>query len=615
MFCKSLLLVASMLFCGSILYAQDDIKAYTLDETVITGTRLSLNKDKLPLSITVISNSEITNSTNTNILPLLNNYVPGLFLNSRNVLGYGIGSGASGQISMRGIGSSPTTGILVLIDGQAQYMGIFGHPINDTYLTSDIDKIEVIRGPASLLYGSNALGGAVNIITKRQKNNGFGFNTLLSYGSFNTNEISGGGGFRSNGFDITASYNHAQTDGHRKDGNDSYRSNSFYSQAAYSLSPNFNISLNGNITDASIYDPGTESSPALNNYYNYARSRTAFSFENHFASTEGAMRVYYNYGRHDIYDGWHSTDDMKGVTLYQSLKFSGENIITAGVEYKNYGGKGENKNMPLQAQLNNGLMKDLSIKETEAYSILQLNPVKNIFASAGIRYTNNSEYGNEITPQFGISYLINDVTTIKANAGKAFRSPTISDLFLFQAANSSLEPERVWSYEIGISRYFFNNEIKTELTLFYLDAENMIQTIPSGTGVKKMNTGKFNNKGIEFALNFFPGRQLSGNINYAYVKRGSLLKYSPEHKLNIHLEYLYGVLSFTSDIQTISGLYLSKSLSQEYSTLDISASALVIRNISLYIKGLNLTDKKYYIDEGYPSPGITFISGIKLSIN
>jgi iron complex outermembrane receptor protein len=609
-YCISLVFI----FCASVILPQDEIKTYTLDETVVTGTRLSLNKGRLPLSITVISNSEIVNSTNTNILPLLNNYVPGLFLNSRNVIGYGIGSGASGQMSMRGMGSSPTTGLLVLIDGQAQYMGIFGHPINDTYLTSDVDKIEVIRGPASLLYGSNALGGAINIITKRRKDNGFGFNSLLSYGSFNTNEISGNGGFKSNGFDVTASYNHFQTDGHRKDGNDSYRNNSFYSQAEYSLSQNYSFSLNGSITDACIYDPGTETSPALNNYYNYTRARTAFSFENHFSSAEGALRVYYNYGKHDIYDGWHSTDDMKGIALYQSMKFSGENIITAGVEYKNYGGKGENKNMPLQAQLNNGLMKDLSIKETEAYSILQLNPVKNLFASAGVRYTNNSEYGNEITPQFGLSYLINDVTTIKANAAKAFRSPTIADLFLFQVSNSALEPERVWSYEIGLSRYFFNNEIKTELTLFYLDAENMIQTIPSGTGVKKMNTGKFNNKGVEFALNFFPGRQLSGNVNYSYVKTGTQLKYSPEHKLNFHLEYIYGILSVSSDVQTISGLYVSKVLSQNYTTLDLSANLSVTRSISVYAKGLNLTDKKYYIDEGYPSPGITLLTGIKLSL-
>jgi iron complex outermembrane receptor protein len=606
---------AVILAASSIIYGQDSVKTYTLEETVVTGTRLSLNQAKLPASITVVSSSAIEKSTDVNILPLLNNEVPGLFVNSRNAAGYGIGSAASGQISIRGISGSPNTDVLVLIDGQAQYMGIFGHPINDSYLVPNVEKVEVIRGPASLLYGSNALGGAVNIITKRQKDKGFSLGSSLSYGSFNTKEGTGSAGYRHNNFDVTASYAYLSTDGHRKSGNDSFRSNSFFTQAAYSISNNYSININGNFIDAQIFDPGIESMPAENNYFDYTRARTALSFENHFSMTEGAAKIYYNYGKHDIYDGWHSTDDMQGITIYQSIRFPGENIFTAGIDYKDYGGRGENKNMPEQAQLNNGLRKDLSVSETEAYGILQLNPLRSFYASGGIRYTNNSEFGSEITPQFGISYMPDNETTIKANAGKAFRSPTIADMFLFQVANSSLEPERIWSYEVGVTRYFANNDIKTELTFFYLEAENMIRAISSGSGMRKENTGSFNNKGIELSLSLFPGRQFSSGIKYAYTKTGSPVKYAPEHKLNVSLEYTAGIITITSDIQLIQNLFISNIYSEDYFTLSLSAGALITKNISLYVRGNNLTDVQYFIDEGYPSPGISFTSGLKILFN
>lgn len=96
-------------------------------------------------------------------------------------MGYGVSNGAAGGISLRGIGGSPTTGLLVLIDGHPQYMGLMGHPIADAYQSMLAEKVEVVRGPASVLYGSNAMGGVINIVTRRQREDGVRTGVRLGY--------------------------------------------------------------------------------------------------------------------------------------------------------------------------------------------------------------------------------------------------------------------------------------------------------------------------------------------------------------------------------------------------------------------------------------------------
>jgi outer membrane receptor for ferrienterochelin and colicin len=171
------------------------------------------------------------------LLPILNGRVPGLFVTERGVTGFGVAQGSAGQISIRGIGGNPTTGVLILIDGHPQFMGIMGHPLSDSYVASDAERVEVIRGPASILYGTNAMGGVINIITKKQTQEGVHGNARLSYGSFNTQKYMASGGFKKEKFSAYISVNHDQTDGHRP--NSDFKITNGYVKLGYNFNEHF----------------------------------------------------------------------------------------------------------------------------------------------------------------------------------------------------------------------------------------------------------------------------------------------------------------------------------------------------------------------------------------
>ena len=143
-------------------------KDRSLDEVVVTGTRNETDAAQLSATVSVIDRKQIEQANTPSLLPILTEQVPGLFVSSRGIMGYGVSGGAAGEINLRGISGSSGR-LMVLIDGHPQYMGLMGHPIADAYQALMAEKVEVLRGPASVLYGSNAMGGVINIITRKMQ--------------------------------------------------------------------------------------------------------------------------------------------------------------------------------------------------------------------------------------------------------------------------------------------------------------------------------------------------------------------------------------------------------------------------------------------------------------
>jgi vitamin B12 transporter len=184
---------ACLLLCGAIAFPTEGLaqeasdSTYKIDEVVVTGSRMQTDVRHLSQTVTVVDRSKIAGSLQPNVMPVLSEQVPGLFVTSRGIMGYGVSGGAAGNISLRGLSGSSSR-FLVLIDGHPQYAGIFGHPITDSYQSFMTERVEVLRGPASMLYGSNAMGGVVNIVTRKMQDDGVKTNMHVGYGSYNTLE-------------------------------------------------------------------------------------------------------------------------------------------------------------------------------------------------------------------------------------------------------------------------------------------------------------------------------------------------------------------------------------------------------------------------------------------
>lgn len=255
-----------------------------LSEVVVTGSRVPVSQDLMPVPITVVSRSVIEQSGETTILPALMERVPGLFVTSRGIMGYGVSTGSAGGINMRGF-SAGSGQVLILIDGHPQYATIYGHPVADAYIASDAQRVEVSRGAASVLYGSNAMGGAINIITRQATADGNRLSARLMGGSYGTQRYSLTDTYRNGRFSGVVSGNYDRTDGHRV--NSEFESFSFYGKAGYELTEEWKVTGNVNIAKANSMNPGTVSSPMLDGTAEVLRGMAGLSLENNYGVTRG----------------------------------------------------------------------------------------------------------------------------------------------------------------------------------------------------------------------------------------------------------------------------------------------------------------------------------------
>ncbi len=581
-----------------------------IKEVVVTGTPVKVNRNNVPMAVSVVTRAQIEETDESALLPALNGKVPGLFVTERGITGFGVSTGSAGQISIRGIGGSPTTSVLMLIDGHPQFMGIMGHPLPDSYVASDVERVEVIRGPASILYGSNAMGGVINIITRKQTRQGAHGNAKVSYGSCNTQKYMGSVGFKKDKFSAFVSGNHDQTDGHRD--NSDFKINNGYAKLAYNINENFYASTDFSLAKFKAADPGPDTLNAgFGEEIDIKRGYWACTLQNEFEKLSGSLKFFYNFGEHDITDGFHSKDHNYGLNFYESLHLFEGNSITLGIDYTNYGGMAEN----LFAMNGAGMVfADTTVSETGAYGFVQQKAGKNLTFNAGLRYQHHSVFGNEWIPSAGFAYEINEQATWKGSVSKGYRSPTLRELFMWGTKNPDLDPESVMNYETGLLKTFLKNRISAELTLFTVNGDNMITTAVVDGTTKYINTGEVSNKGVEFALNAAVAKNLTLNSTYSYIDMKTPVYATPEHLLFLSAKYRLNKVLLVASVHQIINLDNASSASAvnqvDYTEVKAKAIYNLNKNFRFYVSGENLLDQDYEINRYYPMPGTTVFAGI-----
>lgn len=602
-----------------------------LQGVVVSANKIQVNRNSVPLSISVIDREEIEASSESALLPVLSQRVPGLFVTQKGITGFGVNDGSAGTVNIRGVGQGNK--VLMLFDGQPQWAGIFGHALPDTYVASDVERVEVIRGPGSLMYGSNAMGGVVNIITRHHKQEGRRTQARIMYGSYNTQKYMVNNGYNIGNFSSFISLNHDRTDGHRP--NSKFHITNGFANLGYKINEHYRVTGDLSLAKFKTQNPGEIDAPVLDYLVDVLRGTTSFALENHHEKTSGALRVFYNWGNHEVNDGYEpggtprsylfrSDDHNTGVLLYQSFRLVEGNTFTAGIDYKNWGGHAWNDSINGKK----GELIDKSVNEVAGYVIMQQDLFDMLSINAGVRYEHNSVFGGEWVPQAGLTVRPFEGNVIRASFSKGFRSPNIREMYMWGAANDELKPENMLNYEVAVGQSFLDGRLYGEVTAFFIDGKNMIESVSVVPGqtypMKNRNVGTFTNKGIELEGRYQILRNLSMDMNYSYLHTSKALLAAPAHKLNVGATYSPGRFTFNANVQSVYDLYVRlenpankiSEVKENYTVLNARAAYRFgsrDKGLNLFVKGENLTATRYTINYGFPMPKAVFMGGIDVT--
>lgn len=570
-----------------------------------------------PLDVTVVDAAEIRNSTESSLLPVLMHKVPGMFVSERGFAGYGVSGGAAGTVNIRGVGGGNK--VLFMIDGQPVWAGLFGHSLPDTYVANGVESVEVVKGPSSLLYGSGAMGGSVNIITKRQHADGMSGYARAMFGSFSTQKFNLSTGYKKDKFSMTVAGQLDRSDGNRE-GSEFWLANE-YLHAQYAASSNWSFGGNVDMTQTKANNPGTIQSPLLSMWTKVTRGTASVSANNTYESFHGGAQAFISWGSHKVDDGhapgsaprdylFHSHDYNMGFTIFETFNPWQGNDLSAGVDFLHWGGKSWN-------ELKDDGKKAAEFKEHEnevaGYVMMQQAFFGDrLSVNGGVRLQHGSQYGNVWVPQAGVIYRPAEMSHIKFSFSKGFRAPNLRELYMYAPKNPDLKPEYLLNYELSYRQGFFNGALTVGAALYLIDGKDMIQVMQVDGRPKNMNVGEFLNKGFELEAAYAISDNWRVEANYAYLHTDNNVIYAPKNKLDAELTWMPGDFRFTLEESSVWSLQTGNPTAKEdYTLVNFRAAYTWGQHVpvTFFVKADNLLDRHYEIVYGCPMPGFTIMGG------
>ena len=584
-------------------YTKGDSSWYVFSPVVVTGARYSTSQNNLAARVTVLAPEQLEQSTAISVADAVAKLTPGAFVTRRGVAGYGVGTSGTGTISMRGLGGKPNTQVLILIDGRPDFMGIFGHPLPDAYPLDFVERIEVLNGPGSAIYGTNAMGGVVNIITRTQHEPGFQTRLSIGAGNFNTQEylLQHSGKFNRLDYYLTGSYR--TSDGHRD--NSAFSAQTYSLKLGYQLSRHLSLRAFTSMTPYEFEDPGIIGGNPEFESGDIKRYTGDITLENKYAKTTGSVKIHGNWGVHDLADGWHSEDRTRGITIFQNAFLPADWTITLGLDAKEYGGIGENSN--LSTFLQNSLGEEY-LTEIAGYGNIQKILAQKFIFGAGIRYEHHSLYGGEWLPKIGLTYNPKSRTRYRLTVAKGFRSPTARELYFFPSSNTDLEPERMWNSEVGFS-HFFTEWLSFDAAGYHIDASDLIRVNTAVFPNTTINTGAISYSGIELSFKAEPAPGFVFHGSYSHIFSDEILAFSP-NKVMLSAGYAQKGYGGTISASHIDNLYAGTTEADavdDYTVVNFSTYYRINSHIRFRLNLENLFNTEYETIRGYPMPGRTFL--------
>lgn len=589
---------------------------HPLGEVVVTGTNAGVAKNRLPYSVSVIGEERLQSTGQTQVLSAISGMVPSLFVSERSIFGFGVSNGGSGHIKLRGVGGDRASAVLMMVDGQPQFAGIYSHHIADFYDKEYVERVEVLRGPGSVLYGSNAMAGAINVITKQAAADGVHTTISTQYGSYNTWLTSATNTTRFGRFNSLASVSYNRTDGTAD--NFDFKQADGYVKVGYDFSTRWKAAADYTIMHFKGNDPiyPKLSNPESTDIYRQSitRGEASLSATNTYAGTNGTARVYYSYGSHFVDDPrhFHSRDDRFGVIVYQNFSPWRGASATVGFDFDRYSGEipvsGGNQHAP-------GSMSTIGRKKINEYSpyvtLSQSLGGELLNLNGGVRMANSDMFDTQWVPQLGFALNPGDGYTVKGTLAMGYRNPSFRELYLYRMANPDLQPEKMMNYEVSAGKRF-SRYLNIDVTLYYSRGRDMIQVLDN----RNTNTGRFINKGVEVSASSHPLDNLRLYASYSYLHTSlNNLPGAPKNQYYLGGELtLWDRLKIAADLKGTGSLYVADDVKhQNYALLNMKLTYSICRYADIFTRLENITDARYTINRGYEMPGFTALGGIKVS--
>lgn len=603
---------------------QDSLKTYDLDEVVITATKFPKNISDTGKVLTVIDAEQLTRSEGKDMAQLLNEQV-GLIINGANS-----NPGKDKSVYLRGAKSEYT---VFLIDGipVSDPSGPGGAFDPRLLPLNQLERIEILKGSQSTLYGSDAIAGVINLITKKNGGQPVGGNASLVYGSYDMLRGNGSVSMSSKVADFQVGYNYVKAGGisEAEDANntgtfdkDGFTQNAFNAGVTVKINPSFTVSPFLRVTN---YNGDFDGGAFMDDNSSYTSRLINPGLRSQYTIKNGAFNLLYAHNATNRkYDGPFGPNEFKGrfdnADFFINRDVTNQIQILAGLNYQNL--------KLLDASLT---VADPDAQLVSPYLSIFLHRFKGLAIEVGGRYNQHSKYGSNFTYSFNPSFTLSKSLKLFVNQSTGFKAPTLSQLYGSFGANENLKPEVSTSFEAGIHQVF-SKKFEASVSWFKRKVKDVIvYTFTNGN----INQDEQNDRGLEVESTIRLHDQITIQMNYAYVdgkvsalENGSDTTYynlfrRPKHSLGINM----GVqpsnrLYFSINLKTFSerkDLYFNPNNFFTAEVVNLRSYLLVDAYVSyslfdnklrLFVEGKNILNQDYREIYGYNTIGFNVNSGL-----
>lgn len=627
------LLAGTTLVWGGTAFAQEDLQEFALEDMVVTASRVPTQKVDTPADISVITKEEIADQNYASASDALR-AIPGV-----NVLGSGAKGSSMGQDKILLNGDER---VLVLVDGRRMNLGSSGNSSADWLPpVNAIERIEVLKGGGSALYGTDAVGGVINVIMKKGSDIGNHVTVKAAGGSWNAEQYAiSASGSTDSGLGLIVSATKERRGEYKfknANGKSQLLKNSGYDDTGVivkldqKVGDDNRIGVNFEHINADGGSPFGYSGFGNTDSHKRISNNVALRYDwNESSDERGYVQVYKNYQHAHFRSPVASrqsnfTDSTIGLEAQQNFKFSDTDELTVGLEYY--------KTTVDNTALYTG-ERDINNKAIFAENRWEFAPSWQL--NTGLRYDHHSKYGSEVTPKVALNKKFDENSNVYLSWGRVFNAPTTDDLFWHQVDSSqwgtfytygdpNLKPEKGYVWTFG-GNTKLNEKTSLSANVFYSKITDAIDwdytSVPNYT--LAVNVNKEKRRGLELSLNHDFDDNLSAYASYTYVQvkqdKGKGFTKDLTTKPNIYragLKYKNADWLFTLNANAVTGQSEKNFVDSSYFTLDLGAQYKINDNAKLFINGYNLTNARYAEFGGlykngearYPMAGRSFIIG------